>query len=225
MTHQTKVSVLSQLHLQQAREIKSQSDEIKHLSTLLEKQQAILERVQEQQSQMPEMPFPQNPFTFWGTPKRGIQYIALYSKCQTRCWFSAHLWNFPRYSGCWKVHFEKNMAEEATWASHSHPHHVHFASDPQGDSHLPPEHILRSEDPKPAFILPHIHPDTKWRLQWQEFCKPKINKLKGGYSAMANLIFQLWLTDIKVYVDNWNLTEREATQLVKDLQLKEAMMK
>ena len=57
MAHWTQVSVLSQLHLQQAKEIKSQSDEIRHLSTLLEKQQAILERVQEQQSQMP---VPQN---------------------------------------------------------------------------------------------------------------------------------------------------------------------
>ena len=58
MAHWTQVSVLSHLHLQQAKEIKSQSDEIRHLSTLLEKQQAILERVQEQQSRMPEMPVP-----------------------------------------------------------------------------------------------------------------------------------------------------------------------
>ena len=40
------------------KEIKSQSEEIRHLSTLLEKQQAILERVQEQQSRVPEVPFP-----------------------------------------------------------------------------------------------------------------------------------------------------------------------
>ena len=52
-----------------------------------------------------------------------------------------------------------------------------------------------------------------------EFCKlhkPKINKLKGGYSATANLIFQLWLKDINIHVEDWNLTEREAIQLVKD---------
>ena len=48
MAHWTQVSVLSHLHLQQAEEIKPQSDEIRCLSTLLEKQQAILERVQEQ---------------------------------------------------------------------------------------------------------------------------------------------------------------------------------
>ena len=54
MTHQTQVLALSHLHLQQAKEIKSQSDEIRCLSTLLEKQQAILERVQEQQSRVPK---------------------------------------------------------------------------------------------------------------------------------------------------------------------------
>ena len=58
MAHRTQVSVLSQLHIKQAKEIKSQSDEIRHLSTLLEKQQAILERVQEQQSRMPGLPVP-----------------------------------------------------------------------------------------------------------------------------------------------------------------------
>ena len=58
MAQWTQVSVLSHLHLQQAKEIKSQSDEIRCLSTLLEKQQAILEQVQEQQRRMPEMPVP-----------------------------------------------------------------------------------------------------------------------------------------------------------------------
>ena len=58
MAHQTQVLVLSHLHLQQAKEIKSQSHEVRLLSTLLEKQQAILERVQEQQRRMPEMPVP-----------------------------------------------------------------------------------------------------------------------------------------------------------------------
>ena len=61
MDHQAQVSVLSQLHLQQAKEIKSQSDKIRCLLTLLEKQQAILKKVQEQQGGMPEMPILQNP--------------------------------------------------------------------------------------------------------------------------------------------------------------------
>ena len=46
--------------------------------------------------------------------------------------------------------------------------------------------------------------------------KPKINNLKGGYSATANLIFQSWLKDLNIHVEDQNLTEREAIQLVKD---------
>ena len=61
MAHWAQVLVLSQLHLQQAKEIKSQSNEIRHLSTLLGKLQTIWEKVQEQQSRMPEMPIPQHP--------------------------------------------------------------------------------------------------------------------------------------------------------------------
>ena len=52
----------------------------------------------------------------------------------------------------------------------------------------------------------------------QEFLKlhdPKINKHRDGYSAMANLIFQLWL---KGYQSSCRGTEsdREAIQMVKD---------
>ena len=44
--------------------------------------------------------------------------------------------------------------------------------------------------------------------------EPKISKLKGGYSA--RLIFQSWLKDICVHVQDRRLTQREAIQLVKD---------
>ena len=53
----------------------------------------------------------------------------------------------------------------------------------------------------------------------QEFCKlhePKINKLKSGYSATVNLIFQSWLKDIRAHVEDWNISQREAMQLIKD---------
>ena len=62
---------------------------------------------------------------------------------------------------------------------------------------------------------------SKYEMQMamQEFCKMcelKINKLKGGYSATANLIFQSWLKDIRVHIEDQNLTEREAMQLIVD---------
>ena len=31
-----------------------------------------------------------------------------------------------------RSNFENELAKEATWTLHNHPHHVHFASKPQG---------------------------------------------------------------------------------------------
>ena len=101
---------------------------------------------------------------------------------------------------------------------HQHPQHVHFASDPQGGfTSTPIRHP--EEDRSKARINPEVYPPGyDMKVAAQEFCKlcePKINKLKGG-SATANLIFQSWLKDINIHVQDWNLTEREAIQLVKD---------
>ena len=116
--------------------------------------------------------------------------------------------------------FENELAEEATWNMQHHPRHVHFASDPQGRfTSTPLRHP--EEDRAKARISPEVYPPRYgMKVAVQEFCKlhePKINKLKGGYSATANLIFQSWLKDINAHVEDWNLTEREAIQLVKDL--------
>ena len=46
--------------------------------------------------------------------------------------------------------------------------------------------------------------------------KPKISKLKGGYSSSARLIFQSWLKDIHIHVEDRQLMQREAIQLVKN---------
>ena len=62
-------------------------------------------------------------------------------------------------------------------------------------------------------------PRYDMQMAAHEFCKlcePKINKLKDGYSATVNLIFQSWLKDIRVHVEDRNLTQREAMQLIKD---------
>ena len=59
----------------------------------------------------------------------------------------------------------------------------------------------------------------------QEFKKirePKIAKLKGGYSANAALIFNSWLKDIDMCVQDHNLTEHEAVQLGKDYTIEHA---
>ena len=218
MAHRTQVSVLSQLHLQQAKEIKTQSEEIRQLSTLLEKQQAILERVQEQQSRVPEIPVP--PVDRIQELQREAFDILPGTVNAKRRAAAAHaseiLQDIPVIG---RTQFENELAEEAIWNVHRHPCQVHFASDPQGRfTSTPLRHP--EEDRARARISPEVYPPGYgMKVAAQEFRKlrePKINKLKGGYSATANLIFQSWLKDINAHIEDRNLTEREAIQLVKD---------
>ena len=118
-----------------------------------------------------------------------------------------------------RSNFQNELAKEAAWVLHNHPCHVHFASNPQGGfTSTPRRHP--EEDRSMARVNPVTYPPRyEMKVAVQEFCKlcePKINKLKGGYSNTVNLIFQSWLKDINVHVKDWNLTEREATQLLND---------
>ena len=72
MAHQIHVSVLSQLPFWHADEIKVHSEEIKPLSTLLERQQAILEKVQEQQVVSLKTLSSASSNMAWGTTKGAI---------------------------------------------------------------------------------------------------------------------------------------------------------
>ena len=130
-----------------------------------------------------------------------------------------------------REYFEDELAEEATWGSH-HPSHVHFVNNPNGgltptplrssvrvgeDNILLPQQKKARESLMNATICP---PGHEMQMAMQEFCKlhePNINKPKGGYYATANLIFQSWLKDIWVHVEDQNLNQREAMQLIKDI--------
>ena len=129
-----------------------------------------------------------------------------------------------------KAYFENELAEEATWVSH-HPCHVCFASSQEEgltstplkssvkvgeDNILLPQQRKARESLMNTTVCP---PRYEMQMAAQEFCEmhePKINKLKDSYSATANLIFQSWLKDIQVHVEDQNLTQREVMQLIKD---------
>ena len=160
MAHQTQVSVLSHLHLQQAEEIKSQSNEIRHLSTLLEKQQAILERVQEQQSRMPEIPVP--PMNRIEELQREAFDILPGTVNARRGAAVAHASGISQdilVAG--RSNFENELAKEATWNVHQHPWHVHFASNPQGGfTSTPLRHP--EEDRMRARVNSDVYPPRIW---------------------------------------------------------------
>ena len=119
-----------------------------------------------------------------------------------------------------RSNFENVLATEATWVLNNHPHHVHFTSNPQGRfTSTPRRHP--EEDRSMARVYPATYPPRyEMKVAVQEFCKlckPKINKLKGRYSATANLNHSVMAERHQSHVEDWDLTEREAIQLVKDL--------
>ena len=176
MAHGTQVSVLLHLHLQQAKEIKSQSEEIRHVSTLLEKQPKEV-----QQQHMP------------------LEFHRIF---QSLAGPNLKM-NWPRkpHGMCTNIHDMCTLIPTL-----------------RGFTSTPLRHP--GEGRSKARVNTEVYPPGyDMKVAVQEFCKlhePKINKLKGGYSATANLIFQSWLKDINVHIEDQNLTEREAIQLVKD---------
>ena len=46
---------------------------------------------------------------------------------------------------------------------------------------------------------------------------PKITKFKGGYSANAELMFRSWHVDIMTHSQDWELDNKAAIQLIKDM--------
>ena len=53
-------------------------------------------------------------------------------------------------------------------------------------------------------------------------CKPKITKLRGGYSADAELMFRSWKSDILVHINDRELDNKSAIQLIKEQTLDNA---
>ena len=53
----------------------------------------------------------------------------------------------------------------------------------------------------------------------KEFCRmhePKITKLRGGYSANAELMFRSWKSDILAHINDRELDNKSAIQLIKE---------
>ena len=82
-----------------------------------------------------------------------------------------------------------------------------------------------SENPEPKRDLYEEGFSCSLQAAATEFKKlrePKVAKFKGGYSSDASLVYQSWLKDIWVYTIEHHLSQQEAIQLVKDYTSKQA---
>ena len=52
--------------------------------------------------------------------------------------------------------------------------------------------------------------------EFRKIREPKISKLKGGYLANTMLVFNSWLKDVKMCIQEWRLSNTEAVQLIND---------
>ena len=122
-----------------------------------------------------------------------------------------------------KTSFKDMLAEEANFTPSHQPRCVKFADMMQGsltstllnrpqEVALPPRPVLQS------------HPDEIGLYtaagEFRKMQEPKISMLQGGYTSSAGLLFQSWLKDISVHVQDERLMRSEATQLVKNFTVK-----
>ena len=124
-----------------------------------------------------------------------------------------------------RASFEDILAEEANYTPGHQPRHVRFVDTMKGDListwYTQLEEVVLSSRPiskkNPEEIGLHAAA-RKFRKMWE----PKISNLKDGYTSSAGLVFQSWLKDIHVHIQDRRLTQREAIQLVKDFTMEHA---
>ena len=152
MVHQTQVSILSQVYLQQADEIQVYSEEIKHLSALLERQQAILEQVQEQQLVSLKS-------LVLSILQHGLRnYKRSHSKFYPTLWIPEAMQALNTFQDIVKIFWlQGGTSSKISWlrrASQQHPHHEHFATGPKGRLTSTPEKH-HAEVRESNVFLPH----------------------------------------------------------------------
>ena len=81
-----------------------------------------------------------------------------------------------------------------------------------------PQHQKFRRAKQDAFIMMHGLQLVAEKIR--QICEPKIQKLKGGYSANTMLVFNSWLKDVEMFKREQKLTNLEAVQLIKDYTMK-----
>ena len=190
--------MLPQLHLQQAEEVRAQSQEIRCLSALVEKQQKAIEQLTSPHSPPRESTaVPSCSETQLDAMRKEVFNMVLGTVNTMRD--PAVLWNTTMASVpvVNKNSFEDMLAEEANFTPSSQPKHVTFMNTMGGGVTSSTPHRYQEEMVLPSRPTEQNHPEeVSFHAAAHKFRKmqePKISKLKGGYSSSAGLIFQSWL--------------------------------
>ena len=104
-----------------------------------------------------------------------------------------------------RASFEDIPAEEANFTPSHQPRHVKFVDTMQGGLTSTPHN-----QPEEVALLPRpvseSHPEEIGlhvaALEFRKMQEPKISKLNGRYTSSAGLVFQSWLKDIHVHVQD-----------------------
>ena len=223
MTHCKQVSVLSHLYLQQVENVKAQSQEICHLLALVEEQHVAIKKLSELSS--PQSP-PRTPGASTSCSESWLDVMweemfnLIPGMVNTRRGAAVASYSTTMATPIIdKTSFEDMLAEEANYTPSHQPRHVRFADMMQGGLTSTPSNLPEEVALPPRPVLESYPDKIELHAAAPEFKKmwePKISKLKGGYTSSAGLVFESWLKDLCVHVQDRWLTKREAIQLVKD---------
>ena len=145
--------------------------------------------------------------------------------------------NTKRGSAVLETGFSVNWDENTLPPSNKH---VHFGQCTSTPRHIPPIDLhdesediisgsnLNSSKPIPAKrshrSIDCTYPEEVATTaithvmagEFKKLKEPKLAKLKGGYSSEASLFFQGWAKDVRAIVEDHQLTDSEAIQLIKE---------
>ena len=221
MTHQEQVSILSHMHLQQVKEVKAQSqgNEVNIGSGWTATEG--------------HWKFNKSPKSSQGN-KSSFNMLWNLVRCYEEEVFNMVLGTVNTRRGAAvscntimtsvpvvdKNSFEDMLTEEVNFTASCQPKHCYIL-DTMGEGVTSSTcHKYQEEVVLPSRPTKNDHPKEIGfyvaAYKFRKMQESKISKLKGGYSSSAGLIFQSWLKDIHVHVEDRRLTQREAISLVKD---------
>ena len=232
--HRVQVAALSQMQLQVMERVAEQERELRRLSNLMAKHQAILRT-------SPERPLPQSPPI---SPPHNLARLRdevhdvlpgtvnIVRGAMDRVVQVPDLGNLPTFRGdtLEDILVEQQEEEEVPvtpqrWVRFETSTPVVRPME-QPRERIQPSKV--SQVPSIEKSLPR-YPEVRdlyeegfsqslqaVATEFKKLREPKVATFKGGYSLDASLVFQSWLKDIRVYTIECCLSQWEAIQLVKD---------